>query len=111
MDFAGLGGGNPEPGRDDGFLRPGPLPVCRRPALVVADLPGPPAMTPVRRLHLAAETGGAAAGLAPLGLLLTPGEGGAPGIESRWHLAPAHQGKQRIWQLQRRRAAGGAGGT
>ena len=73
-------------------LRAGAVP------LVVADLPGAPALTPVRRMHLAAEQGGA------LGLLLTPGEGGAQGIESRWHMAAAHQGNTRAWTLSRRRA-------
>jgi protein ImuA len=74
--------------------------------LVVAELAAPPALTPVRRLHLAAEAG-ARDGAAPLMLLLTPGEGGAQGIETRWHLAPAPgwavDGRPR-WRLTRARA-------
>lgn len=76
--------------------------------LVVADLPAPPTLTAVRRLHLAAEAGAEArAGAAPLALLLTPEPGGTAGVETRWRLAPAPgwalDGRPR-WQLRRLRA-------
>lgn len=85
--------------------------------LVVAEVTSPPALTPVRRMNLAAEAGMEAARLAgrpaPLGLMLVPGDGGAAGAESRWHMAPLPSGSGlteggRLWRLERRRARNAA---
>lgn len=73
-------------------------------ALVVAELPEPPRLTPVRRLNLAAEAGAETGPRVPTGLMLTPGEGGAPGVESRWHVAPCHDARTSGWHLDLRRA-------
>lgn len=73
-------------------------------ALAVAELAQPPALTPVRRLHLAAEAGAVAGAAPPLGLLLTPGDGGAAGVESRWQATPAHRPEAAFWRIARLRA-------
>jgi protein ImuA len=73
-------------------LRSGTVPF------VVIDLPAPPALTPIRRLNLAAEAGGVHR-QSPLGLVLTP-EGDAAGVETRWKLDQLEGG----WRLEQRKA-------
>ncbi len=85
-------------------------------ALMVVELGGPLALTPLRRLHLAAQIGlerrrVRAHDSTVLGLVLTPEDGGSAGVESRWHLAPCPAPPpvngasiQPAWVLQRLRA-------
>ena len=73
-------------------------------ALSIVDLPGLPNLTQVRRMHLAAQAGGRSGAHLPLGVLLTPGHGGAAGVETRWHIHPRHKEGQDIWYLDRVRA-------
>jgi len=75
-------------------LRSGAAPI------LIVELGTPPALTPIRRLTLASEPLKNPA----LPLLLTPEEGGAQGIESRWHIAPAHAPGTTRWTLTRLRA-------
>lgn len=56
--------------------------------LVVLEAAAPPALTPVRRLNLAAEAGAATAPAAPLCLILLPDGGAAGAVETRWWVDP-----------------------
>lgn len=70
---------------------------------VVAEPVEPPALTPLRRLQLAAEAGGEASKRPPLGLLIPPTQGSAGAIESRWrciHRPSPVQG-QAAWRFDR----------
>ena len=72
--------------------------------MVVAEVAEPPALTPLRRLQLAAEAGGAEVRRPPLGLILPPTQGSAGAIESRWRCAPSAawaKGQPARWRFER----------
>jgi protein ImuA len=72
--------------------------------LVIAEVPTPPGLTPMRRLQLATQAGvGQAGGGQALGLVLTPADGGAAGAETRWHIRQTPGG---TWRLDLRRGRG-----
>lgn len=100
------GAGRLDPEGLTAFLDPGRLVVLRGPRpvealwaaeealrggtcpCVVLETAVPPALTPVRRLNLAAEAGAALAPAPPLCLILTPEGGSAPAVETRWWIDP-----------------------
>ncbi|MDE0588982.1 hypothetical protein OU789_03475 [Halocynthiibacter sp. C4] len=72
--------------------------------LVVGLLPELPGLTAVRRLHLAAAAGAKDHSTRPLALLLTSGNGGAQGCETRWFMEQDYRTDSAGWHLERRRA-------
>lgn len=73
--------------------------------LVVAETTEPPALTPLRRLQLAAEAGGEASrGAPPLCLIISPTPGTAGAVESRWFCEPEpawREGAPARWRFAR----------
>lgn len=72
--------------------------------LVIGQFNDFPTLTQIRRLHLACVAD--PTGRAPVALLLTPSQGGCPGVETRWHITPNGQTGlgDLCWTLQRTRA-------
>lgn len=71
---------------------------------VIAECDTPPPLTPIRRLHLATEHGAQMSKGKLLPLILIPSDGGAQGIETRWHMSPRHDATHNRWLIERRRA-------
>lgn len=76
-------------------LRSGAVP------LVVAEVEAPPALTPLRRLQLAAEAGAEGAPAPPMALILPPVAGTAGAVESRWRCAPLPACGAPRWRFER----------
>ncbi len=70
--------------------------------LVVGEVPKPPALTPVRRLHMAASRTSSR----PIGLIVSSYLRGAQGVETRWRMdsAPTRNTREPLWTLTRTRA-------
>jgi protein ImuA len=74
-------------------LRAGAVPC------VVLETTAPPALTPVRRLNLAAAAGGETAPAPPLCLILLPEGGAAGAVETRWWADPLPAQAAPRWRL------------
>jgi protein ImuA len=81
---------------------------------VVLEAATPPALTPVRRLNLAAEAGAAQAPAPPLCLILLAEGGAAGAVETRWRVDPLPgwaAGRPARWRLSLLRDKGGPPGV
>ena len=68
------------------------------PPLIIAELEQIPTLTQIRRMHLAAKSCKSSK-VTPLPLILTPKDGGALGVETRWHIRPNNTNAPYQWKL------------
>ena len=73
------------------------------PPLIIAELEQIPTLTQIRRMHLAAKSC-KSSNIAPLPLILTPKDGSALCVETRWDIRPNHANKPYQWRLDLTRA-------
>ncbi len=73
------------------------------PPLIIAELEQIPTLTQIRRMHLAGKSCKSSK-IAPLPLILTPKDGGALGVETRWYIRPNHANTAYQWKLDLTRA-------
>ena len=73
------------------------------PPLIIAELEQIPTLTQIRRMHLAAKSCKSSK-VTPLPLILTPKDGGALGVETRWHIRPNNTNTPYQWKLDLTRA-------
>ena len=73
------------------------------PPIIIAELEQIPTLTQIRRMHLAAKSCKSSK-ITPLPLLLTPKDGGALSVETRWYIRPNHTNTPYQWKLDLKRA-------
>ena len=73
------------------------------PPLIIAELEQIPTLTQIRRMHLAAKSCKSTK-IVPLPLILTPKDGGALGVETRWYIRSNHTNTPSQWKIDLTRA-------